>query len=136
MVCPGGPGPTDICGGPNRLSLYGSSPTPPTYTPYPPPAVVTTQVDQGCWTEISPVRALSGASAFSSTLMTVTDCGNYCLNEGYLWFGVEYSSECYCGSALDLASVNVVNTDCYMPCSGAPGQVCGGPNRLSVYEWQ
>ena len=134
MPCPNDP--TAICGGPNRLSLYGSSATPPTFTPYPHTGTVTTQVSQGCWTELSGGRALSGASAYSSTLMTVTDCGNYCLNEGSLWFGLEYSSECYCGAALDLGSTLASPTDCFMACSGAPGQTCGGPNRLSVYEWQ
>ncbi|KAG7290140.1 hypothetical protein NEMBOFW57_000137 [Staphylotrichum longicolle] len=132
MACAGDP--TAICGGPNRLSLYGSSTTPPTVTPNPHPAVTTTQYE-GCWTEATGPRALSGASAYSGSAMTLTDCGNYCLNSGFTWFGTEYSSECYCGNALDVTSTLVADTDCAMACSGAPGEVCGGPNRLSVYQW-
>jgi hypothetical protein len=132
MMCPGDP--TSVCGGPNRLSLYGTSTTPPTYTPESHPAVSTTTY-AGCWTETSPVRALSGASAYSGTLMTIEACGDYCLNEGFTWFGLEYTAECYCGSGLSEESVSAEDTDCAMPCSGASGEVCGGPNRISVYQW-
>lgn len=135
MVCPGDP--TGVCGGPNRLSLYGSSTTPPTVTANPhPPLVSNTIQAAGCWTETAPgTRALSGASAYSGTEMTVQGCADYCLNEGFVWFGLEYSSECYCGAALSEESTAAEETDCAMPCSGDATEVCGGPNRVSVYQW-
>ncbi len=103
-------------------------------TPWP-HAPVTAYQDEGCWTETSGLRALSDATGFSPSAMTIEECGDYCLNNGWLWFGLEYSSECYCGAALNVNSTNVVATDCSMPCSGDALQVCGGPNRLSVYQW-
>ncbi|KAL2131096.1 hypothetical protein VTI74DRAFT_5570 [Chaetomium olivicolor] len=125
---------TAICGGSNRLSLYGTSEEPPTVTPYPHDPVTETKYE-GCWTELSGGRALSGPSAFSATAMTIAGCGNYCLNNGFTWFGLEYSAECYCGSALDANSTTALEADCNMACSGAAGEVCGGSNRLSVYHW-
>jgi hypothetical protein len=128
---------TQICGGPNRLSLYGTSEEPPAFTPYPHggEGEVTATEYVGCYTEGVGVRALSGASAVSASAMTVDGCANFCLNSGFLWFGLEYTAECYCGDALDVTSANVTDAECAMPCSGAPAEVCGGPDRLSVYQW-
>lgn len=132
MACSGDP--LTTCGGPNRLSLYGSSATPPTVTPNPHPAVTTIQ-PEGCWTELPGPRALAGAGAYSGSAMTTAGCGSYCLNSGFTWFGTEYGSECYCANGLDAASTMALATDCAMACSGAAGEICGGPNRLSVYQW-
>ncbi|KAJ4287465.1 hypothetical protein N0V88_007652 [Collariella sp. IMI 366227] len=40
-----------VCGGPNRLSLYGTAATPPTVTPYPHDPVTAYEYE-GCWTEV------------------------------------------------------------------------------------
>lgn len=133
MACAGDA--TSICGGPNRLSLYGTSATPPTVTPYPHEGTATATNPLGCYTETTGVRALSGASAFSETEMTVEACGTYCLNSGFTWFGVEYGAECYCGNGLSVESNPADDTDCNMACSGAATEICGGSNRLSVFQW-
>jgi hypothetical protein len=126
---------TTTCGGPNRLSLYGTSATPPTVTSYPHAAVNSTQY-VGCYTELTTgVRALDGASAFSESEMTVAACGTYCLNSGYTWFGTEYAAECYCGSALNANSTAAPDAECNMACTGDAAVECGGSDRLSVYQW-
>lgn len=126
----------EICGGPNRLSLYGVPAEAPAFTPYPHEGGELTATQyQGCWTEGVGVRALAGASAVSSTAMTVDGCASYCLNSGFLWFGLEYSAECYCGDGLDASSANVTDAECAMSCSGDAEADCGGPDRLSVYQW-
>ncbi|KAL2015668.1 hypothetical protein VTK56DRAFT_5046 [Thermocarpiscus australiensis] len=132
MPCPGDA--TQVCGGPNRLSLYGTSTEPPPFTPYPHEPVTAHQYE-GCFTEAEGVRALSGASAFSASAMTVDGCGDYCLNSGFTWFGLEYAAECYCGDALNVNSTLVDDSECSMACSGDPNDACGGPNRLSVHQW-
>ncbi|KAK4246156.1 WSC domain-containing protein [Corynascus novoguineensis] len=134
MPCPGDA--ATVCGGPNRLSLYGASETAPTVTPEPHDPVTETQY-AGCWTELpsGEGRALAGAAGFSATAMTVDDCGDYCLNSGFLWFGLEYGAECYCGATLNANSTSAAETDCNMPCSGDSAATCGGSNRLSVYQW-
>jgi hypothetical protein len=126
---------TAVCGGPNRLSLYGTSETAPEVAPYPHDPPVTETTYAGCWTEVEGVRALSGASGFSATAMTTAGCGTYCLNSGFTWFGLEYGAECYCGGALSVNSTSALEADCNMACTGAATEVCGGSNRLSVYQW-
>jgi hypothetical protein len=135
MPCPGDTTATTTCGGPNRISLYGTSAEPPAFTPYPHEGDVTEPQYEGCWTEVSGVRALAGASAFSASVMTVEGCGNYCLNSGFTWFGLEYSAECYCGDALNVNSTQALEGDCSMACTGDVNEVCGGSDRLSVYQW-
>lgn len=135
MPCPGDATLTEVCGGPNRISLYGTSETAPESIPYPHDPPVTATEYEGCWTEVDGVRALSGASGFSLTDMTVGGCGSYCRDSGFTWFGLEYMAECYCGNALSVNSTLALEADCAMACSGAPAEVCGGSNRLSVYQW-
>ena len=44
-------------------------------------------------------------------------------------------SECYCGNELtNGASLSSYSTQCNMPCSGADGEVCGGPNAITLYS--
>lgn len=48
---------------------------------------------------------------------------------------IHSSSECYCANSVSEPGGPAPNGDgCNMACSGAPGEACGGPNRLSVYE--
>jgi WSC domain. len=140
MACPGN---TEVvCGGPSRLSLYGQSATAPAHTPVPVNEEVTHYVSQGCWTEAIGVRTLNGASVVSS-LMTIYSCGNFCLNNGFLYFGLEYGSECWCGNMINDQSVigeeegamSVLESECNMPCAGNSEEDCGAGNRLSVYRW-
>src|SRR5690242_5677095 len=45
------------------------------------------------------------------------------------------SSECYCGNAIATPGGPAPNGEgCNMVCNGAPGEACGGPDRLSLYE--
>ncbi len=67
--------------------------------------------------------------------MTVEACARFCFYNGFTFAGVEHASECYCGSALQARSVAAADGDCSMECSGDASQMCGGPNRLSVYQW-
>lgn len=85
----------------------------------------------GCRTEATGKRALSGAG-FASDTMTLEACRDFC--SAFLYFGVEYARECYCGNAFNTGSVPTVASDCSYTCSGNPFQYCGQGNRLSVYQ--
>lgn len=86
----------------------------------------------GCANETTG-RALSAGGTASSD-MTIEKCQAYCLSKSQPVAGLEYSTECYCGLGLSPGST-VNQTGCSMPCGGNSSQVCGGSNRLSVYQY-
>lgn len=84
----------------------------------------------GCYTEGSNGRAL-GASSNVSENMTVENCAAFC--KGFKYFGIEYSSECYCDDVVRVGSAKVEETECSMTCSGNGSEICGAGNRLTLY---
>ncbi|KAL8832686.1 MAG: hypothetical protein Q9170_004784 [Blastenia crenularia] len=98
------------------------------------PAVVQTAgsyTSQGCYSEGTSGRAL-GATYAANNSMTVEICAGFC--KGYTYFGVEYSSECYCDNTIAAGAVPVTDGGCSMTCAGNPSEFCGGPNRLNFYK--
>ncbi|KAL8800148.1 MAG: hypothetical protein Q9182_005386 [Xanthomendoza sp. 2 TL-2023] len=55
---------------------------------------------QGCYTEATRGRALAAASVVSGD-MTVQKCAAFCNTNGYIYMGVEYSTECYCANTIE-----------------------------------
>ena len=120
------------CGGPNAISLYVS-----TKANAPPSDLVTSTVaipsgwsTFGCMAEGKTGRALDGLS-FSSDSMSVSTCVAYCAGKGFGYAGVEFGRECWCDDYLRNGA-GAASTACTMPCSGAPGQVCGGASHLTL----
>jgi hypothetical protein len=64
--------------------------------------------------------------------MTYSTCALFC--DDFLYFGVEYGTECYCGHTLTNTSVSALETDCDMACAGDPKSICGGPSRINVFR--
>jgi chitinase len=50
----------------------------------------------------------------------------------YLYFGVEYGGECYCGNSINNGSTIVPDTDCSMTCDGFTDEYCGAGDRLDL----
>lgn len=127
MVCAGNQ--SEYCGGSNEIMVYENS----AWTPPFPSAVGQTLGNAmylGCASEGNGIRALGGSSTTSNS-MTIQACASFC--SAYALFGVEYSSQCYCGNSL--ASSSVLNvTGCNMYCSGSGSQLCGGPSRLNLFQ--
>ncbi|KAF8850327.1 WSC-domain-containing protein [Acephala macrosclerotiorum] len=94
-------------------------------------AVIPGYTDEGCYTEATNIRALTGGSYFDD-LMTVEKCAAAC--SGYTWFGVEYGRECYCGDTINTGSVSAPSSDCSFPCPGDASETCGAGNRLNMYS--
>ncbi|XP_048855564.1 WSC domain-containing protein 2-like [Brienomyrus brachyistius] len=86
----------------------------------------------GCYADDIQKRTLKGASFFDYRKMTVFRCQDNCAERGYLYAGLEFGAECYCGHKIQAS--NASNSDCNMECSGERGTVCGGTNRLSIYR--
>ncbi|KAG9055491.1 hypothetical protein FS842_002072 [Serendipita sp. 407] len=126
MACSGDS--TTLCGGPNRLNLYkytGTNlPAAPTVL-----ASYNNWYSKGCYTDSVVNRALTVQSFKDS--MTVEMCIDACANAGHIVAGLEFGTECYCGDALPTTPAT---DNCIMPCGGDSSHICGGPNRLNVYQ--
>lgn len=91
----------------------------------------------GCPVEI-PGRVLTGVS-YSDDAMTIESCAAYCTKNNLPLFGVEYGRECYCGRYIS-PTVNMPGKagDCNMNCKNNKAslskQMCGGVNRMSVFN--
>lgn len=110
----------------------------PAITPPPTPGNTTITLPSGthatyaaCHTEASNARALSGYSFTNTTSMTVELCGAACLSRNYLYFGLEYASQCYCGNTITTATI--AESSCSTPCAGNRVEFCGAGSILSVW---
>uniref|UniRef100_A0A8C9VPG6 WSC domain containing 2 n=2 Tax=Scleropages formosus TaxID=113540 RepID=A0A8C9VPG6_SCLFO len=86
----------------------------------------------GCYMDDTQRRALRGASFFDYRKMTIFRCQDNCAERGYLYAGLEFGAECYCGHKIQAPSAS--ERECSMECKGERSNVCGGANRLSVYR--
>ncbi|GHJ85743.1 hypothetical protein NliqN6_2145 [Naganishia liquefaciens] len=86
-----------------------------------------------CMAEGTTGRALTG-STYLSDAMTIELCITYCNSNGFPLAGLEYSTECYCGTEYSNGADPSISSSCDMPCSGNEQQLCAGANALSVYR--
>ncbi|OAA49482.1 Carbohydrate-binding WSC [Metarhizium rileyi] len=89
-------------------------------------------VSIGCYTEATDGRALT--SGVSVDKEAVKNCVNACKAGNYIYAGVEYGGECWCGNKLTAGSVPAPDKDCSMTCNDNSTEYCGGPSRLNVYK--
>lgn len=86
----------------------------------------------GCYLDDTQKRALRGVSFFDYRKMTVFRCQDNCAERGYMYAGLEFGAECYCGHKIQGA--NASEGECNMECKGEKSSLCGGANRLSIYR--
>ncbi|KAE8454316.1 hypothetical protein EG329_005241 [Mollisiaceae sp. DMI_Dod_QoI] len=88
---------------------------------------------QGCFTEGTGIRALTGAVIYDYNGMTLENCAANCT--GWTYWGVEYGGECYCGNSLNTGSALApTQADCSFTCPGNKYEYCGAGNRLEMYK--
>lgn len=137
MACQGDS--SEICGGPDRLTIWeykgGDEPEPsPTSTP---PAGPTSTpfpgwTKEGCYTDSAAARALSYRANIGSE-MSNGACTAACDAAGYVYAGTEFGAECFCGNEIENEHTTA-SSGCSMPCNAASGEVCGGPDRLTLWK--
>ncbi|TEY50792.1 hypothetical protein BOTCAL_0272g00040 [Botryotinia calthae] len=134
--------PTDGCGGTGYLSVFYN---PTEYVAGSDPALYGPKTVNsignynylGCYSEATTGRALGGLSPQApSTGFTIELCATAC--KGFLYFGMEYANECYCGNVLGIGSINQTSSTpstngCSMLCKGNTKEYCGGSGKLDVY---
>ncbi|KAJ0019407.1 hypothetical protein NQD34_006976 [Periophthalmus magnuspinnatus] len=86
----------------------------------------------GCYVDDTQRRALRGVSFFDYKKMTLFRCQDNCAERGYMFAGLEFGAECYCGHKIQAA--NTSESECNMQCKGEKNNLCGGANRLSIYR--
>ncbi|XP_040051909.2 sialate:O-sulfotransferase 2 [Gasterosteus aculeatus] len=86
----------------------------------------------GCHIDDTQKRALRGVSFFDYKKMTVFRCQDNCAERGYMYAGLEFGAECYCGHKIQ--APNTSDSECNMECKGEKSNLCGGANRLSIYR--
>jgi hypothetical protein len=152
MTCNGNQ--TEICGGPDRLTLFRyytgdetivstssilavsasmatSSRTSPAATGLPKGFEY-----KGCYVDGNGGRSLNYQQPDDQS-MTIGSCSSICAAAGYEIAGMEYSAQCFCDHVLRLGGqVAPSESDCNMKCAGNAAQTCGGPNRLSIWSNQ
>jgi hypothetical protein len=110
----------EICGAGFRINVYKSNTIAALGYTY-----------QGCRTDSVGARVLTEKSTWSNTL-TYESCASFC--SGYLYFGVEYAAECFCGNEFTNPTNSAPEDECSMACSGDPTKKCGGPSRLNLFK--
>lgn len=136
MACQGDS--SEMCGGPDRLTIWEyqggddtpspttSQPSGPTSTPFP------GWTKEGCYADSAASRALSYRANIGSE-MSNGKCTAACDAAGYTLAGTEFGAECFCSNTIE-NDHGPASSGCNMPCNAASGEVCGGPDRLTVWK--
>jgi hypothetical protein len=86
----------------------------------------------GCYTEAPQGRALPDGKATDKK--TVALCIDACKQSNYMYAGLEYGGECWCGNQFTEGSVPAPMEECKMTCNDNSTEYCGGPGHLNVYK--
>ncbi|KAH8761398.1 WSC domain-containing protein [Hyaloscypha finlandica] len=86
----------------------------------------------GCYT-ITGNRAVLTQVNQHGELMTPEICQTACGDLGFTMAGTERGDDCWCGNIFKTGSPSHA---CTTPCNGDNTQMCGGNNRINLYEVQ
>ncbi|RVD90414.1 uncharacterized protein DFL_001379 [Arthrobotrys flagrans] len=88
--------------------------------------------DKGCWLDppASYVKAVNPYIKYTTDLMTIQLCLDYCEARNYVWAGLEYRRECYCANFF----IGEETSTCTNTCMGNTAEICGGSRRMNVYN--
>ncbi|CAM9552578.1 unnamed protein product [Pylaiella littoralis] len=116
----------EICGGYDAFSLYKMDwPEAPTDDPE----------YVGCYRDDQNDRVMTDKVTLGD--MTPAVCREYCLDRDALYYGTQYSSECWCGRSSGDLAVYTRHGDgvCHFPCSGMEETTCGGYDAFDLFKY-
>ncbi|KAF2224557.1 hypothetical protein BDZ85DRAFT_261175 [Elsinoe ampelina] len=134
MTCAGDK--SQICGGPNRLSVAVDSTWVQTFFAR---DTYNTWASMGCYSDSGTRTLATGLTPLrgGGNNATVGNCLDACAAAGMGWCGVEYYSECYGAKTAPLASRalsgDALAQGCNYKCKGNSTEACGGANRIQVF---
>ncbi|CAM9864281.1 unnamed protein product [Pylaiella littoralis] len=83
----------------------------------------------GCYADVQSARIFE-LKIDSSDSMTVSTCMELCEDTEYMYYGVQWGRECWCGNAFDTYGES---DSCDYDCEGDMTEICGGFDAMSVY---
>ncbi|KAJ7482564.1 hypothetical protein FB451DRAFT_1084926 [Mycena latifolia] len=124
----------ESCGGPGRLNIFWSGAEPP-----PPPTIppsIGKWESLGCYSDNLNGQGRSLVNAVNvEGQVSLETCTSACFDAGMPLSGTEFADECYCGPAIVNGGAPEPISDCNTACAGNISEFCGGPNRLTVYNY-
>ncbi|XP_033097902.1 WSC domain-containing protein ARB_07870-like [Anneissia japonica] len=94
------------------------------------PTLAQSGVYQGCFAD-SPNRTM--LTSTTNNDMTIIWCIQYCHERRYLYAGLQYRFQCFCGDDNYSRLGQRPESECGLTCSGNSEEICGGSWRNSVY---
>lgn len=88
----------------------------------------------GCFQDDRKHRLLPSSYTNFKETNSPKKCIQLCLQSGFLYAGVEYSTECFCGNAEPEASLKISDPSCNMKCPSEPKSACGGYYTMNIFE--
>ncbi|KAL2074513.1 hypothetical protein VTL71DRAFT_8291 [Oculimacula yallundae] len=86
----------------------------------------------GCFVDNGSPRTLLYTGPRDRKNQTVQSCVAFCKGNDYQYAGLEYGQECFCGASVN--NVQADEADCDFSCTGDNTEICGGNNRISIYQ--
>ncbi|KAJ5820055.1 glycoside hydrolase superfamily [Penicillium riverlandense] len=84
----------------------------------------------GCY--LDPSVSILTAAKLSTISMTPQYCANWCGERGFAYGGVEFGTQCFCGTSPDFSSASKTNdSSCNSKCATEPSSSCGGTYILN-----
>ncbi|KAF5269987.1 hypothetical protein FQR65_LT05786 [Abscondita terminalis] len=88
----------------------------------------------GCFKDEKSFRLLSGYYGNYKNTNSPDFCMQLCLQSGFLYAGVQYSTECFCGNEEPSATARLPDSSCNMKCPADPHLACGGYYTVNIYQ--
>ncbi|KAF5304046.1 hypothetical protein FQA39_LY01831 [Lamprigera yunnana] len=88
----------------------------------------------GCFKDEKSFRLLSGYYGNYKNTNSPDFCIQLCLQSGFLYAGVQYSTECFCGNEEPSATARLPDSSCNMKCPADPHLACGGYYTVNIYQ--
>ncbi|KAJ7746009.1 hypothetical protein B0H16DRAFT_1855329 [Mycena metata] len=95
------------------------------------PSKTATWTFRGCYHDSIDTRTLKTLQQYRIGQNSVASCQAFCLNNGFVYAGVEDANQCFCASSI-LAGATTGAT-CNSACSGGVG-TCGGVDAIDIYQ--
>ncbi|KAL6744553.1 hypothetical protein Aduo_017476 [Ancylostoma duodenale] len=87
----------------------------------------------GCFEDSKSSRALNGFAYEFKSDNSVEKCRSTCYRAGFVYYGLEFGRECFCGDSLAKQSLDEARCTEYR-CTGNSSQFCGGFNAVEIFR--